>query len=96
MRRLHICSFSLVSLILVGCAPTLPPMAVEAHVHPGTAVTLWTDQSELFFEYPPMVAGQPSEPWAIHVTRLSDFSPITEGPLTLAFQAEDGRVYTTR
>lgn len=96
MRRFHICSFSLLALLVVGCTPTPAPVEDEAQVHPGTAVTLWTDQSELFFEYPPMVAGQASEPWAIHVTRLSDFSPITEGALTLAFQAEDGRVYTTR
>ena len=61
----------------------------------GDAVTLWTDSVELFFERPPMVAGQPGEPWAIHLTALRTFQPITEGTLTLRFEGPDGREHVS-
>ena len=84
-------------VLLAGCGnDTAPPATEEEHEHGGTTVTRWTEETELFFEYPPMIAGVPSEPWAIHLTRLSDFSPVTEGALTLAFRGPDGTVYTTR
>ena len=57
------------------------------------AVTLWTDSVELFFEHPPLVAGRAGEPWAIHLTALRTFQPISEGRLTLRFQGPEGREY---
>lgn len=78
---------------LIGCGRGVSP-AEEGHEHGGIAVTVWTDQTELFFEYPPMVAGAPGEPWAIHVTRLSDFKPVTEGSLSLRLQTQDGQDHT--
>lgn len=84
-------------LVAAGCGSGEGEAAQEAHEHgSGTAVTIWSDSTELFFEYPPMIAGGPGEPWAIHVTRLADYSPISEGVLTLAFRGPDGQVYTTR
>jgi RND family efflux transporter MFP subunit len=85
------------ALLLCSCAAESGPAAEDDHAHGGgTAVTIWTDQSELFFEYPPLIAGLQSAPWAIHVTRMDDFSPVTEGSLTLAFRDQEGTVYTTR
>lgn len=85
-------------LLLPACtADEAPATEEEEHAHgEGTAITIWTEASELFFEYPAMIAGGPAGPWAIHVTRMQDFSPITEGVLTLAFRAPDGTVFTTR
>lgn len=60
---------------------------------PSFAVTAWSEETELFFEHPPLVAGQRSSPWAIHVTRLSDYQPIGEGKLTLRFRRPDGAAY---
>lgn len=99
MKRLFIASALpvLVVLLTAGCGGGEAAAPEEEHGHGGgTAVTRWTEETELFFEYPAMVAGEASEPWAIHVTRLSDFSPVTEGVLTLAFRGPDGQVYTTR
>ncbi len=82
--------------MITGCrSDTSVVPTEEAHEHGGTAVTLWTDRTELFFEYPPLIAGEPGGAWAIHLTRLEDFSPVTEGVLTLAFRAPDGTVFTT-
>lgn len=92
MRR-ALCSVLIAFLLFAGCGGAGDDAAEEAHAH-GTAVTVWTDSTELFFEYPPMIAGGPGEAWAIHVTRLADYSPIEEGALTLAFRGPDGRVLT--
>ena len=81
--------------LLAGCGSD-EAAPDDDHAHSGIAVTRWTDATELFFEYPPLVAGVPSEAWAVHVTRRSDFHPVTEGVLTLAFRGPDGTVYTTR
>ena len=56
---------------------------------PTLDVTSWTDKTELFMEYPPLVAGQKSL-YAVHLTRLSDFSAMTAGKPRLEFTPESG------
>jgi RND family efflux transporter MFP subunit len=41
-------------------------------------VTRWTDKTELFAEYPRLAAGSTSR-FAIHLTRLDTFKPLTDG-----------------
>ena len=60
----------------------------EAEV-PTLDVTKWTDKTELFMEYPPLVAGQTAL-YAVHLTRLSDFSAMTTGRPRLEFTPEAG------
>jgi RND family efflux transporter MFP subunit len=60
----------------------------------GEALTIWTDRVELFFEYPALVAGTEGGPWAVHLTDLTHFQPISEGRLTLQFEGSDGSVLT--
>jgi cobalt-zinc-cadmium efflux system membrane fusion protein len=45
---------------------------------PTLDVTHWTDQTELFMEYPPLVTGQRAL-FAVHLTRLGDFSAMMTG-----------------
>jgi membrane fusion protein, heavy metal efflux system len=56
------------------------------------AVTQYTDGSELFMEYEPLVQDQPTE-LIIHLTRLPDFSPITSGSLKIRLISANGEVY---
>jgi RND family efflux transporter MFP subunit len=56
---------------------------------PTLDVTSWTDTTELFMEYPPLVAGQEAL-FAVHLTRLSDFSAMTAGRPHLEFTPESG------
>jgi len=56
---------------------------------PTLDITHWTDQTELFMEYPPLVAGQTAL-YAVHLTRLSDFSAMTEGRPRIEFTPESG------
>lgn len=83
---------------LLACGgPPEDATGAEEHAHGGGAtVTTWTDSLELFMEYPPQVAGTAGDPWAIHLTRLRDWSPVREGTLTLYFTGPDGSAHTVR
>jgi cobalt-zinc-cadmium efflux system membrane fusion protein len=87
------CLFGTILLVMTGCSNDQPE-SDHGHEHGGIAVTVWTDQTEIFFEYPPMVAGVAGGAWAIHVTRLSDFKPVTEGILRLNLESATGEVYS--
>ena len=78
--------------LLAGCsrAPA-PPAAAEA---PTLDVTSWTNSSELFMEYPPLVADQMVR-FAVHLTRLSDFSALNTGRPTIEMAPENGGTAVT-
>jgi RND family efflux transporter MFP subunit len=59
----------------------------------GITTTAWSEAVEVFAEHPVMVAGQESAPWAVHVTRLDEHRPLTDGTLTLRFRRPDGAAY---
>jgi len=87
--------WGVLSLIaLLGCGA--PEVFDGAGEEPGGGgvVTLWTDEVELFYEHPPLVAGAEGESWAIHLTFMGSFLPVTEGRLTLRFTASDGSEFT--
>lgn len=53
------------------------------------AVTQWTDETELFMEYPEIVVGQQAT-FAVHLTRLSDFTPIANSEVYFTFRKDNG------
>jgi RND family efflux transporter MFP subunit len=57
-------------------------------------VTSWTDKSELFMEYPPLVGGQPVR-FAVHLTRLADFGALNAGRPRIEMTPEAGGSVTT-
>ena len=84
-------STALISVLLLmasaaGCRrPTEPPRTET----PALNVTDWTEKTELYMEYPPLVAAHKAT-FAVHLTRLSDFQPLTAGRPRLEFTAEAG------
>jgi cobalt-zinc-cadmium efflux system membrane fusion protein len=68
----------LACLAMAGCGREAPPAAAQAEEPEPLTVTRWTGKTELFAEYPPLVAGQTSR-FAIHLTRLDTFKPLTHG-----------------
>src|SRR5262245_35078051 len=52
-------------------------------------VTHWTDRTELYMEYPPLVAGQTAL-FAVHLTTLNDFKPVTAGQARFEFTPAAG------
>ena len=63
--------------------PAAPPEA------PTLNVTGWTERSELYMEYPPLVAGH-SALFAVHLTTLGDLKPVTAGQARVEFSPEGG------
>lgn len=74
------------TLSIVGCAREAAVPEVEP---PTLDVTSWTDATELFMEYPPLVTGETAL-FAVHLTRLSDFSAMTAGRPKLEFAPDSG------
>jgi RND family efflux transporter MFP subunit len=52
-------------------------------------VTHWTEKTELYMEYPPLVAGRAAL-FAVHLTKLADFQPLTAGRPRIEFTPEGG------
>ena len=72
----------------------------DEHGHDGhsegpepVVVTQYTHNSELFMAHPPLVQGEPTR-LIIHLTRLSDFTPITKGSLEVRLVPAAGKPYT--
>lgn len=85
------CARALAVLALFAAAcRSVPPVAPPAEAPEALAVTRWTDRTELFAEYPPLTVGQTSR-FAIHLTRLDSFKPVTEGHVEVHLREEDGQ-----
>lgn len=78
------------SLLLTACGDpsavvdgqgTKMAASAPAHDEPE-ALTDFSDKSELFLEFPPLVVGQ-SATFAAHLTRLADFKPFPQGRLSV-------------
>lgn len=83
---------AVLAVTLAGCSrPTETPATAEA---PTLDVTHYTADSELFMEYPPLVTGETVR-FAVHLTRLSDFSALTEGRPRIELTPEAGGAATT-
>lgn len=55
----------------------------------GGSTTIWTDSTELFMEHPALIVGA-EERFAVHLTDLADFSPLTTGRVVFRFVPRDG------
>ena len=80
----------LAALVLAACGegasgPVATPADAEhGHDHGagGEKVTHFTDRTELFVEFPALVAGEPSA-FAAHLTTLADFRALAAGKVTV-------------
>jgi cobalt-zinc-cadmium efflux system membrane fusion protein len=60
---------------------------------PSVNVTNWTEKTELYMEYPPLVAGRTPR-FAVHLTNLADFQPLKIGRPRIEFMSESGGAAT--
>jgi RND family efflux transporter MFP subunit len=81
----------LASTLAAAC--TKQPAEAEPEA-PTLDVTNWTDKTELFMEHPPFVAGQTVR-FAVHLTRLSDFTALNAGRPHIEMTPESGGAPTT-
>jgi RND family efflux transporter MFP subunit len=85
-RVMHVGMCLAIACVAVACGRDAAEPEAE---RPTLDVTHWTDKTELFMEYPPLVAGQTAL-FAVHLTRLSDFSAMTAGRPRIEFTPESG------
>ncbi len=80
----------IVVALLAGCRNESPP--AKTPEEPATvSVTHWTEKTELFMEYPPLVAGEKAR-FAVHLTDLRTFKPVTAGRVLVELHGTEGSV----
>ncbi|HET9358110.1 MAG TPA: hypothetical protein VFO58_00075, partial [Vicinamibacterales bacterium] len=77
------------AVALSGCGGQPAPGRGGEGELPTLDATHWTDKTELFMEYPPLVAGRPAL-FAVHLTALADFTPVAAGRAKVEFTPESG------
>jgi RND family efflux transporter MFP subunit len=77
----------LFAVTAAACGKRTGPAAKDEP--PTLSVTHWTDATELFMEYPPLVTGQ-SARFAVHLTTLKDFKALNAGRPSAEFVPERG------
>lgn len=75
-----------VSAVAAACSR---PSEQTAQEPPSLDVTSWTAKTELFMEYPPLVAGETPR-FAVHLTRLGDFQALSAGRPHIELTPEGG------
>lgn len=87
MQRILLSLITAATLVLLaGCSHEHD---TEIQEHEAKAITLWSDSTELFMEYPPLVVGQDAK-FLIHLSDMKDFKAVTEGTLQIDFVNEQG------
>ena len=72
-----------------ACRRTDGPAPGSQAEAPTLDVTSWTEQTELYMEHPPLVAGQTLR-FAVHLTRLADFRALDSGRPSIEMMPEAG------
>lgn len=88
MKAICYASGAIVLVFLAACQP-------HSHDEKATAdetvsITKWTDKTELFVEFAPLLVGKET-PFAAHLTDLKTFKPVSEGTLRVSFTPSQGK-----
>jgi len=75
--------------VILGAACRRPSADVPQPEPVTHSVTRWSEKTELFMEYPPLVAGRIAR-FAVHLTTLDDFSALAAGTPRLELTPESG------
>lgn len=82
----------LAASMLTSCNREAEPAAPAEP--PTLDVTSWTEQTELFMEHPPLVTGQTVR-FAVHLTRLANFTALNSGRPAIEMIPESGGTAVT-
>ena len=79
----------LLALMAAACSGEGVEISVASAEPAGGAITIWTDSTELFMEHPALIVGAPDK-FAVHLTDLTDFTPLRSGRITMRFMPRGG------
>ncbi len=92
MKKYRNITFALTALSLMLYCQSNNIDTVSTEQEPeNNVVTLWTEKTEVFMEYPPIKVGDEVE-FIVHLTVLENFKPVLEGKLTTEFKHSSGQV----
>jgi cobalt-zinc-cadmium efflux system membrane fusion protein len=77
MALKHLWPVVMIALTVPACNRSVPA-ATDVTELSTVRLTRWSDRTELFVDFPPLVAGRTSR-FAIHLTRLETFRPLSDG-----------------
>ncbi|MDX2359395.1 MAG: efflux RND transporter periplasmic adaptor subunit [Crocinitomicaceae bacterium] len=83
MKHLNIFLLSIVMVSFYSCQDSTTE---EEHMHEDAltlSYTIWTDKTELFVEFEPLVVGEISS-FAAHFSEMEHFKAVTEGQVTVS------------
>jgi RND family efflux transporter MFP subunit len=79
-------TFVVTACMTVACAREIAPSVRET---PTLDVTHWTEKTELFMEYPPLIASRTAV-FAVHLTTMNDFKAVAAGHAAIEFRPKTG------
>ena len=79
-------------LVLTSCQSGTARLP-EDQAHESTSITKWTDRTELFVEFAPLVAAE-ATPFAVHLTDLETLQAVSEDVVMATLEGRDGRQLT--
>jgi len=74
--------------LLASCRDASPPTENTHPTEQSFSITKWTDHTELFVEFSPLVVGKET-PLAVHLTDLDTFQPVSADMLTTDLESRD-------
>ena len=80
-----------VAMVTSMCGGSGPSAPVEEEPA-AIAVTAWTNRTEVFMEYPPLVAQETGR-FAVHLTDLATFQPVTVGRVEVRLEGSSGATF---
>lgn len=80
-------ALTLATVVFIGCGSR--PQAEAEHEEEALSRTEFTDRIENFFEYDPLHTGKQSQ-FLIHLTDLSDGTPVEKAEVTLTAKTKRG------
>lgn len=75
--------------VLLAACKNDTPIVPAAETLDAIAVTRWTEKTELFMEYPALISGQKAR-FAVHLTDLGSFKPLSAGRVTVELRSAAG------
>ena len=82
-------ALALLAIVLAGCGSDKKAAAEHGEEEEALSRTEFTDRIEHFFEYDPLKAGEASQ-FLIHLTDLSDGTPVEKADVTLNVRSKGG------
>ena len=80
--------------LAAACSGSSPAATGVPEPEPAASVveTRWSERTELFMEYPPLVAGETSR-FTIHFTNLARFEPVRTGRAEVRLSGADAQAF---